>query len=78
MATQNSGEQFNPNNMVSEIDLADGSKYTFTYHSYGDVAQMTLPTGGRLQYDYETSNSNASTALTCPPNPFKSSYEIHS
>jgi hypothetical protein len=25
--TTNSGESFDPNNMISEIDLADGSKY---------------------------------------------------
>ncbi|HEY7304654.1 MAG TPA: hypothetical protein VH601_11090, partial [Bryobacteraceae bacterium] len=51
----NLSQQFNPNNIVSEIDLPDGSKYTFTYHSYGDVAQITLPTGGVIEYDYNSS-----------------------
>ncbi len=53
--------QFDPNNLVSEIDLADGSKYLFQYHSYGDVAQITLPTTGVIQYSY---NSNVAYAMT--------------
>ncbi len=51
--------------LVSEIDLPDGTKYTFTYeqtpsHS-GDVtgrlASVTLPTGGEISYTY-TGGSN--------------------
>jgi RHS repeat-associated protein len=52
-------------NLVSEIDLPDGTKYTFTYEptpSYsGDVtgrlASVTLPTGGTISYTY-TGGSN--------------------
>ncbi|MGH9436537.1 MAG: RHS repeat-associated core domain-containing protein [Terriglobia bacterium] len=49
----NSDQLYDPNDRISEIDLADGSKYTFIYHSDGDVEQITLPTGGVLQYDYQ-------------------------
>jgi len=47
-------------NLVSEIDLPDGSKYTFSYeptpsHSgfyTGRLAKVTLPTGGYISYTY--------------------------
>ena len=45
------GQTIDPQ-LISEIDLPDGSAYTFSYNSYGDVAQVTLPTGGAVQYDY--------------------------
>lgn len=52
-------------NLVSEIDLPDGTKYTFTYEATpgfsGDVtgrlASMTIPTGGTINYTY-TAGSN--------------------
>jgi RHS repeat-associated protein len=45
---------------VSEIDLPDTTKYTFTYDSgttgshYGVLSSMTLPTGGQISYSYAT------------------------
>ena len=47
-------------NLVTEIDLPDGSKYSFTYeqtpgHSTfvtGRLAKVTLPTGGSITYTY--------------------------
>jgi RHS repeat-associated protein len=47
-------------NLVSEIDLPDGSKYTFTYeptpgasgHVTGRLNQVALPTGGTITYTY--------------------------
>jgi len=47
-------EQFNPV-VVSSVVLPDGSSYTIQYNSYGEVAQVTLPTGGFYQYDYPVS-----------------------
>jgi RHS repeat-associated protein len=52
-------------NLVSEIDLPDGSKYTFTYEPTpgvpanvtGRIASVTLPTGGKISYTY-TGGSN--------------------
>jgi RHS repeat-associated protein len=51
--------------LVSEIDLADGSKYTFGYEATpgysgyvtGRLASVTLPTGGAISYQYEGSNN---------------------
>ena len=55
--------------LVSEIDLADGSKYTFGYevtpgHSgyyTGRLASVTLPTGGEITYAY----SGGANGITC-------------
>jgi len=52
-------------NLVSEIDLPDGTKYTFAYETTlgysGDVtgrlASVTLPTGGTIYYTYTGGNS---------------------
>ena len=42
---------FNPY-VVSSIVLADGHSYAFQYNSYGELAKVTLPTGGAYQYKY--------------------------
>src|ERR1700722_349688 len=55
--------------LVSEIDLPDGTKYTFSYEPTpdfsGDVtgrlASVTLPTGGTISYAY----SGGSNGITC-------------
>jgi RHS repeat-associated protein len=37
---------------VSSIELPDGRSYQFNYNVYGEVARVTLPTGGATEYDY--------------------------
>jgi RHS repeat-associated protein len=57
-------------NLVSEIDLPDGSKYSFAYeptpsHSgfvTGRLASVTLPTGGTISYTYSGGSSGH---ITC-------------
>jgi RHS repeat-associated protein len=55
-------------NLVSEVDLPDGSKYTFAYettpsdthtphHVTGRLASVTLPTGGTISYTYSAGNN---------------------
>lgn len=52
-------------NLVSEIDLPDGSKYTFSYEATpghsgfvtGRPASVTLPTGGTISYSYSGGNN---------------------
>src|ERR1700680_3345378 len=56
--------------LVSEIDLPDNSKYTFTYEGApshpgnvtGRLASMTLPTGGTITYTYTGGSSGH---ITC-------------
>lgn len=55
--------------LISEIDLPDGTKYTFTYEptpgysstTTGRIASMTLPTGGTISYVY----SGGSNGINC-------------
>src|SRR5271157_5970007 len=55
--------------LVSEIDLPDGTKYSFTYeptvgnsgYVTGRIASVTLPTGGTITYTYAGSNNG----MTC-------------
>ena len=47
---------------VQSIQLPDGSAYAFTYDNYGELASMTLPTGGVIQYGYSNFVDSSSTA----------------
>ena len=46
-----STELFDPP-VTSSITLSDGRQYRFYYNSYGELARVTLPTGGAMEYDY--------------------------
>jgi RHS repeat-associated protein len=46
------GATYNPNDVVSAMDLPDGRRYQFFYNSYGELARVVLPTGGAIEYDY--------------------------
>jgi len=37
--------------MPSELDLPDGTKYTFLYGANGQLTSVSLPTGGTINYD---------------------------
>lgn len=50
--------QFNPW-LISSIDVADGSLYTFQYNSYGELTRLGLPTGGAYTYRYSEPSSCA-------------------
>jgi RHS repeat-associated protein len=45
------GAKYNPT-VATAIVMPDNSQYSFLYNSYGEVAQLTLPTGGYIQYVY--------------------------
>ncbi|WP_321475968.1 RHS repeat-associated core domain-containing protein [uncultured Paludibaculum sp.] len=36
--------------VVSYVKLPDGRRYEFRYNSYGELAKVTLPTGGSIEY----------------------------
>jgi RHS repeat-associated protein len=63
---------FNPY-VTSSIGLPDGRSYSFLYNSYGEVAQVTLPTGGAIQYQYGgadgASDPSHISPGTCSANP---------
>ena len=42
---------FNPR-VVSSVRLPNGKQYSFLYNSYGEVAKLTLPTGGYFEYTH--------------------------
>ncbi|HVI73338.1 MAG TPA: hypothetical protein VM656_17865, partial [Pyrinomonadaceae bacterium] len=39
--------------VVNELILPDNRSLRFKYNQYGEVAEVELPTGGKMQYDYE-------------------------
>jgi RHS repeat-associated protein len=43
---------FNPGK-VSAVELPDNRQYQFRYNSYGELARVTLPTGGVIEYDWD-------------------------
>ena len=51
----NPDSQFNPS-VIASIKYNDGSSYTFLYNRYAEIARVTLPTGGAIEYDYASGN----------------------
>ncbi|WP_263418904.1 RHS repeat-associated core domain-containing protein [Terriglobus albidus] len=52
---------------VQSIQLPDGSSYSFTYDSYGEMTSVTLPTGGVIHYgwtNFQDSYNNMNRWLT--------------
>ncbi len=47
--------------VVTQVTLPNQQAYTFQYNSYGDVARVTLPTGGAIEYDFPTTGASAGT-----------------
>lgn len=46
-------------NAIASVTLADQkSQYLFQYNSYGELASITLPTGGQYQFAWGTTDSN--------------------
>src|SRR5262249_11821467 len=40
--------------VVSSVQLPNHQSYFFKYNQWGEIAQVTLPTGGALEYDFTT------------------------
>ena len=40
--------------VLTQLILPDGRALTFSYNEYGEVAEVQLPTGGKVQYDYQS------------------------
>ena len=48
--------------LVSEIDLPDGTDYTFAYDSAGRLTSVKIPTGGTISYSYTGGNNGINCA----------------
>jgi RHS repeat-associated protein len=45
-------ERIDDKTVLTDLVLPDGRSLKFAYNEYGEVAEVTMPTGGKLQYDY--------------------------
>ena len=71
---QNYASYCNPSNATTNVDflviqsiaLADGSMYRFDYNSYGEVADVFLPTGGRVSYSWPIASQFSSNCSATP------------
>jgi hypothetical protein len=51
-----------PMSVVSEIDLPNGQKYTFSYGgTWGRLTQVTFPDGGYVRYSWGTNSASVGT-----------------
>ena len=53
----NMGGSYNPS-VPATLVLPDQTEYKFTYNSYREVSGITLPTGGKITYQYPNSVGN--------------------
>jgi YD repeat-containing protein len=44
---------FDPGATLSSVVLPDGRQYSFKYNAYAELSRIDLPTGGRIEYDYQ-------------------------
>ena len=47
-----SRENIDTQAVLTQLVLPDGRLLTFNYNEYGEVAEVVMPTGGKVQYDY--------------------------
>lgn len=59
---------YNPDDVVSAVELPDGRSYQLFYNEYNELARVVLPTGGAIEYDY-TAPSESVISSYC--------YQIH-
>lgn len=45
-------EQIDIKPVLSQLILPDGRSLNFSYNEFGEVAEVQMPTGGKVQYDY--------------------------
>jgi RHS repeat-associated protein len=43
---------YNPGSVLGAVELPDGRYYKLKYNAYNELAQVMLPTGGVIEYDY--------------------------
>jgi len=50
-------ERLDYQSVVTELVLPDNRSLFFKYNEYGEVAEVQLPTAGKMQYDYESKDA---------------------
>jgi RHS repeat-associated protein len=50
-------EQIDNRDVITELVLPDTRSLSFKYNQYGEVAEVQLPTGGKIWYDYANDNT---------------------
>ncbi len=45
-------QRIDDRDVLTEVVLPDGRSLKFTYNEFGEVAEVELPTGAKIQYDY--------------------------
>ena len=50
-------ERIDTKEVLTEIILPDNRSLSFRYNQFGEIAEVTLPTGGKVQYDYTYVNT---------------------
>ena len=54
----NNAFTYNPDDVVSAVELPDGRSYQLYYNVYDELARVVLPTGGAIEYDYTAPNAS--------------------
>jgi RHS repeat-associated protein len=49
--------------VVSAIELPNGKQYQFQYDSYSELARVILPTGGAIEYDYNSGVTDSTSGV---------------
>lgn len=52
--------------VVTKLTLPDSRSLNFKYNRYGEVAELQMPTGGKVQYDFQSVLSNDETGEGLP------------
>ena len=50
-----SGNEYYDTQVISSVTIPDGRQYKLYYNPYGELAAVELPTGGRIEYDWDAS-----------------------
>ncbi len=59
-------ERIDNQKQVTELILPDNRSLQFKYNLYGEVAEVSLPTGGKLQYDYASNAAGLPSGNSLP------------
>jgi len=59
-------DQLDNKTVLTEVRLPDARSVSFKYNEFGEVAEVQLPTGGKMQYDYQGMTVNTGTGQGLP------------